>query len=221
VFGLPAGGGAVQLSGTRPPRQLDTLPGDNLEQVARCRQQPMPQQIVQRPGTRVHGFDPLPTQLAGQREIDLGVAGTERAVPGGETGDGLAQPSRGLQQVTGDDGGLADALQSPRCTLFVAAGATTGEAVQAVLPATPGVTLQQANDAAAQDAVRYAGRVADRWNSRMASRKHDRLSAGLVTYSSRPRVSSALARACAAPADPGTDGRANAGSNRATRCSLE
>ena len=40
-----------------------------------------------------------------------------------------------------------DSLES--CALFVAAGATTGEAVQAVLPATPGVTLQQANDAAA------------------------------------------------------------------------
>ena len=51
--------------------------------------------------------------------------------------------------------------RAPRCALFVAAGATTGEAVQAVLPATPVVTLQQANDAAAQDAVRYAGRVAD------------------------------------------------------------
>jgi hypothetical protein len=107
VFGVPAGRGAVQVGGTRPPAQLDTLPGDNLEQVGRRRQQPMPALIVQRPGTRVHRFDPLPTQLVGQRETDLGVASAERALPGGEIGGGLAS------RATASDGSPAMRAASP------------------------------------------------------------------------------------------------------------
>ena len=64
VLGVPAGGGAVQLGGIRPPGQLGTLPGDHLEQVGRRRQQPVPPLVVQRPGTRVHRLDPL-THAAG------------------------------------------------------------------------------------------------------------------------------------------------------------
>ena len=178
MFGVPAGGGAVQLGGTRPPGQLDTLPSDDLKQVGRRRQQPMPPLIVQRPGTRIHGFAPLTTQLVGQREFDLGVAGTERALPGGEIGGGLAQPGRGLRQVTGDDGGLADGLQTPRRALSVAAGATAGEAVQAVPPAalwSPASrrTLPRPRMPAATPAASPTC-----WNSRMASRKRDRLVPG-------------------------------------------
>ena len=44
----------------------------------RCRQQPMPQQIVQRPGTRVHGFDPL-TDAAGGRARDRSRSSRHRA----------------------------------------------------------------------------------------------------------------------------------------------